>query len=557
MTNNSADENDRLMRRFESDLDSYHNSLPLMRRNPGPALYAVMAAYDSMFLPLREVSAQMDETAIGSRQAIRAIVQSINPALLWITSEWGAVCPDPAADVPLIDDGGNFLTHAREYFQLSAFHIMYSRGLMSVECDEEKRLVRFVRPTTRDFPDGFASAVVSQRATKRHDCDREQVTLAFMRWLSRASYRLERGRIHFTGPRALANKEIIDIANLFAMPEALELSDETDLIGFTMGEFRRFWLGLHGWSIAATELYLRLVDNGVAQERCMPTQIVSEREFFDTMSYLTELEPQVLESITSRLSYDVSDLKRDVFLQPLLSSSGSISWCPLWIKQSRPERNMLKLMSRSGTLGNAAATIIGSRERQMLNELGLLLAKKGGYDYKLNRLLRHEGQSSEVDLLAYNRKAPTEVLLVEAKAVLAVDDVAEVQSATEHFIKAQTQLERAIRILISMSNDRKRLTFPFVDWAHVTTYRPLVVTPDSTPLAQSDHNAVPVITLELIRTQLRNREFNSPTAIWEASQRKEWLNQFNLESEDFYSSIRIGVITYEVPARGVRSESEL
>lgn len=267
MINKASDENDRLLRKFERDLDLYHNSLPLMGRNPEAALYAVMAAYDSMLLPLRDISVQIDEKAIGSRQAIQAIIQSINPALLWITSEARAVCPDPAADADLIDDGGNFLTHARDYFQLSAFHIMYSRHLMPVECDEDSRLVRFIRPKAHDFPDGFVSAVVAELASKRPNSRRGEVSLAFNQWLSRAAYTLDRGRIHFTRPNAFASKEIVDVAGLFAMPETLELSDEIDLIGFTMGEFRSFWLGLHCWSIAATELYLQLVGNGVAQER--------------------------------------------------------------------------------------------------------------------------------------------------------------------------------------------------------------------------------------------------------------------------------------------------
>jgi hypothetical protein len=139
---------------------------------------------------------------------------------------------------------------------------------------------------------------------------------------------------------------------------------------------------------------------------------------------------------------------------------------------------------------------------------------------------------------------------------LAVDDVAEVQAATEQFVKAKSQLERAISVLGSMPEDRKRSLFPFVDWDQVKIYRPLVVTPDSSPLAEFDHDTVPAITLELIRTQLKTRDFKSPTAIWEASQRKEWLKAFNFEGEDFYSSIRIGSVTYEFPARGERFESE-
>lgn len=436
---NSAEENDRLLRLFEQQLDSYHMSLPLMRRPRATALYAVMAAYDSMLLPLRDVTSQIDDRAIGSRQAMRTIVESINPALFWITCAGESLTPEPAAHVDLIDDGGNFLTHARDYFQVSAFHIMYSRGLMSVECNAEKKTVRFIRPKTHAFPDGFASAVVAQRSNRRPE-RREEIVIAFNKWLASVSYRLHKGHIVLLKPMELARKEVDAVARLFAMPEMLELPDETNLIGFTMGDFRRFWVGLHSWSIAASELYLALISNGVAQERCMPTQIVPCSVFFESMIHLTGLTAQVIDNITNRLTYDTADVKRDVFLQPILRGPESVSWCPLWIKQSRPERNALKLMSRSPTLANSAATIIGGREQHMLKELGLLLAKRGGYDFKLNSRLRGKGQASELDLLAYNRRVPSEVLLVEAKAILAVDDVAEVQAATEQFRKAKLQL---------------------------------------------------------------------------------------------------------------------
>jgi hypothetical protein len=551
MVNNSSFENDRLLRLFERELDAFHQSFPIMRRTSQAALYAVMAAYDSMLLPLREISAQIDERAIGSRQAMRAIVQSINPALRWITAGNKLSHPKSSTEVDLIDEGGSLLNHARDYLILSAFHVMYSRGLMSVECDEAKKLVRFIRKQSH-FPDGFVSAVVAQRAQRQEQFNRPQLISAFNRWLPRVTYQLRDGRIVFKRMTEFAGSEIVEVAKLFAMPETLELADDTDLIGFTMGDFRRFWTALHSWSIAATELYLGLVGNGVAQERCMPTQILTWPEFSTAMSFLAELGPQVISEITHRLTYDTTDQKRDAFLQPLVVSSGWISWCPLLIKQSRPERNMLKLMSRSPTLCNAASTIIGGREGQMLKEIGLRLAKRSGYDYKLNTLIRGGGQSAELDLLAYNRKAPTEILLVEAKAVLAVDDVAEIQAATEQLWKAKRQLERSISILNIMPLERKQSLFPFVDWGRIETYRPLMITPDSSPLGEFTHDAVSVVTLEVFRTQFSNRDLKTPTAIWEACRSKEWLKPFNLDGEDFYSRMKVGSVTYEIPGKEQR-----
>lgn len=318
------------------------------------------------------------------------------------------------------------------------------------------------------------------------------------------------------------------------------MPDDADLVGFTMREFRRFWLALHSWSITASELYLDLAVGGVPQERCMPTQIVPERQFTETIVSITGLSAEVVNEILNRLTYDASDPKRDVFLQPLLRHSESVCWCPLVIKYSRPERNMLKLMSRSGRLSGAAANIIGGREAQMLKEFGRFLSKRAGYDYKINTTIRWSGQTSEIDLLAYNKRAPTEILLVEAKAILAVDDVGEVHSADEHMRKAKRQLERGVDILKTMPQERKEVLFRFVDWDQITVYRLLVITPDSSPLGGAPQEDVSVITLELLRTQLRNRDLKTPTALWEACKRKRWLKPFGLDGEDFYLNIKVG-----------------
>lgn len=138
--------------------------MPLMRRPAAARLYSLMAAYDGMFVSLRAASIHLDETAIGSIQRMRTVVQSLTPALLWVISGITPVFPEATADRDLIDDGGNFLLHANDYFQLSAFHVMYSRGLISVECDEERRLVRFVGPSHETFPHAFASGVLGSKS---------------------------------------------------------------------------------------------------------------------------------------------------------------------------------------------------------------------------------------------------------------------------------------------------------------------------------------------------------------------------------------------------------
>jgi hypothetical protein len=549
MTPERGNKHDSVLRRFERQvLDAHHRSLPLLRRPPGVALYGLMAAYDSSLLPIAAVTPHITPEAIGSMQRLKYIYESVNPATRWIVS--GNLIPDPvlAPNRALIEEGGELLSYARDYVQVAIFHVMYGHDLVTAETDENKRVVRFIPPDGSSFPYGFAESTLGQMANDTRDAERAEAVKAAKPLIEGLPYSLDRGHIRLDG-RELLSPQVNALVESIIPREPVELSDEANLSGFTMWQLRAFWRGLLGWSAVCSGLYLSLATGGVPQEECMPTQVIPRAEFHERMQMLSGLDPDTVARIVDRLSYDWQSPKSELLLQPLLTSRNFVSWCPLAVQISKYERNALKVMSRAEALRDAAATLIGSREKLMLNQVGLLLAKKGKFDFKLNRTLRHEDQRAELDLLAYNRKAPSELLLIEAKAVLAVDDVGEVVAATKEFKKAQGQLRRAEALLRAMPAAQKRDIYPFVDWGRAETFRLLVVTPDSNAQAEFDHSEIPLITLELMQTQLRYRDYKSPTAVWEACKRKAWMEPLTLTGADFYKEIKIGSVTYGIPLR--------
>ena len=170
------------------------------------------------------------------------------------------------------------------------------------------------------------------------------------------------------------------------------------------------------WSGVCSRLFLLLVTEGRAQEECIPTQVLTRAKFLDNMEILSGLDAQIIQAIVERLSYRTErNVRSDIFLQPLLCGNNSISWSPVVVGLSKIERNMLKLLSRDPSMQNLAATMIGSREKTMLREMGATLPRKGGYDFKLNKTLQYMDRKGELDLLAYNRKYPDQILLIEGK----------------------------------------------------------------------------------------------------------------------------------------------
>ena len=112
-------------------------------------------------------------------------------------------------------------------------------------------------------------------------------------------------------------------------------------------------------------------------------------------------------------------------------------------------------MSRTKSLQDHAATLIGSREGHMLRELGGLLSRRGKTAYKLTTSIAIGENKGEVDFLAYNQKFPDELLIVEGKAVLGVNEVNEVDAATKEMQGGQQQLTNVKSILARMSDGER------------------------------------------------------------------------------------------------------
>ncbi len=196
------------------------------------------------------------------------------------------------------------------------------------------------------------------------------------------------------------------------------------------------------------------------------------------MQTLSGLPSDCVEAITLRLTYDDRTEWPEVFQQPLFCGPKTVAWSVSVPQSSKYLRNMLKLMSRTKALGKQAATLIGSREGAMLRELGDEFSHKGRCAFKLNTPIQDGDKQGEIDLLMYNCKLPEELLVIEGKAVLGVDEINEVDAATKEMQRAQQQLRKAIDILKFLPNDEKAKLFRFVNWSMVKDIYGVVVAAD-------------------------------------------------------------------------------
>lgn len=523
--------------------------MPIWRLPSPEALYSILAAYDSMVVVLIEVeSRRASFTHIGPYQHLKMIDEGLVYALRWLADgrPFDSIQPTDAA--ASIDMAGRLLQHAAEYALVAMFHVLYSRGGIGVHADEAKRVVRFEpqdlgRHPWHTFADRFS--VYDRRRPVS-----ASIFAALHNYISRVAYDRVSGRIVLRQPLALVDPGVRTFATLAIPHEPLPLADDTDLVGFSLGQFRAFWISLFSWSQVLIALFLDLVyKHREQQSTCMPTQVLPLSDFVTVMATISGLAPSVVERIVERLSYDPTLPKADIFLNPLVRLGPIVSWSPLSVTLSRAERNLLKAMARRPELKHHADTVIGRREKPLLRELGLLLAQRGAYSYKLFTNVSIGGESGEIDLLASTRRAPNEILIVEGKAVLAVGDVSEGLGATAELLHAQHQVHAAIRLLQKLPSEHRRALYPFVKWEHVAAFRPLIVTPDS-PLGHAvDESITPVVTLDSFKAHVRRKSYKSPTTLCQVCRDKPWLARFSAGPLS-YEPVTIGDVTYELPFVG-------
>jgi hypothetical protein len=548
------DPNDPL-RRFEADLDTHHETLALWNQPRDIALAAVLSAFDiSIALRTDPIGDSLDGAA--TMQHTKYLDEGFVFAMRWLFPT-GSTIPDPSRTLSAnsVQQAITFLRHASTYALLFDFHTMYSRDLATAIVDESSRHVRFeVAQTRTNRWFGFAECrayEVSETLARTPEVD-AAISAVSMR-MHEMRYRTTSTGIAYDSYNFLDWDDVRRLAASTTVDETLALEAGEDLGGFTVGEFREFWVTLRGWGFTTIGLYGALRQRGVPEPSCVSTQSLHRDTFIDVIHTKSGLALRVVEQIVARLSYgQPTNAQPDIFLQPLIVGE-RITFSPLLIELSKYERNMLKLMAAMPTLKDIAANLIGSRERRLSETLGLLLAKRGSFDFQCNQSICVDDRRSEIDLLAWNQTSPNELLLVESKAILEPDEVAQVDEAGKKIAEAQQQINEAADILMAMPIEQRRQIFRFVDWSAVTTIRKVVLTASTLPDVGYDEESVPVITLRAAQASMRHRHFRTPSSFWSACRDKQWLQEL-IGADAGHRTIRVGDVRYEIPVDRVGTQ---
>lgn len=535
-------------RGYEHRLDNYYKSLDLWGRPRPEALYSIMTVLDAILLvPL--ISPAPPAMSGGMAQKLKSAEDGVAQSVRWLVA-CGDTTANSTLDGKLIEEGHFFSMHAAEYANIADFFKMYGRGWATAKVDLAVKSVRFdpVKGAGRSDVVAWYEQAQSlrERGLESALAMKADDILAAQRAYSSLPYELSDGHIVIKEFPVNFIDRVFTTLKPHEEAELLPIKRNKNMIGFTIEQYWQFMLAITAWSQALVMRYKQCFMNGVPQNTCMPTQVINEDHLVETIRFLSNLPVEIVRSILDRLTLKPS-AKADIIITPFLRGGGVVCWSPAIILKYRHERNLLKMMAR-GTkeMRDHAATVNGERCRQLGVIIGNKFAKYG-YNYKLDISVTDGNDATDIDVLLFNAKFPTEVLLVESKALVAPDEINEVYEATQALRHAQEQLARAKKILEVMSSEQKNKKAAFVKWDSVRKIYGVVVCSDGEPHSIYDHQLYPAVNVGTLRSRFRSQDFRKPSRFWQACVDRPWLaKEIRIESKE-HADIVVDGITFQIP----------
>lgn len=560
----SKSQDERLFRQYEQQLDKRHREMPLFAMNAGQALIALLSVYDrgSFFdfvgmANLYTESPTAPQLNAGERLDEKYTEDGLSQALQWIDPTNIGTPLKLGLDKSTIVAASKMLTWASGYVSIADAHKAKGQGILSVSVDEANKQVAFAYGSDNAARSALRNMAIASRTSNRDMRDIEQLSeqdagelLAIIDDISE----IVDGRIVIDPAVVFDRIELTRFSKLLGQSHVFTLSDSDQIGEFcTMAEFRKFVIAIKAWSVSATFAFItksgqRLMGKGrdIGDRYFAPTQIMPVEEFYRVMASVTGLDIGRTKTIAALLSYDDRTSWTDIFLQPLITVGHEICWSTTVVQNSSMDRNLLRLLARTKATKKVADNLIGGRARELARLVGKHLQARCGYQFKLEVEVNSGGEEGDIDLLAYSTKYPSEVLIVECKAILAADEIVEVAAATKEMKKGQSQLRKISRILGRLSNEEKTKIFPFVNWSAVENTFHIVMTSDTEPGVGYDMGEIPAISFQALKLLFDDRQLRRPGTVYRRIRNEPWLDNHST-SEVGTTKIAAGNISYLIP----------
>ena len=534
-------------------LDKYHESLPLWSVTPGNSIFGLLALHDS-FILAESVSAllsssrkHMTQSMVMRDPMVRSMQEGVSQAMRWLVARDASVGAVPIDQDGLVNQAYEFVSHAEKYVSLSDLHKMYGRGLADVEVSRSPATVTFSVPSVHGAHSGVETAARMSILQARNSAARNTpARMNVLNALAGCPARCVEGRIVLDDPGSAVTSQNVEAIQAIAINDMVEISGSTRLADFDLCQFDLIWTCLWIWSFCAQENYVKRALRGDRQSAMWPTQVNRTEDVVRVISDATAVPRDTVQSVLYRMAFDSRLPSPDLWLQPLIfnGSRSVIGWSARLFLVSRARRNLLKLLARVGfsdQVANAVGQLADPTAERLVSKL-----KKYDFAVKCNLEVSACGESGEIDILAWHRKARSELLIVECKGALPPDEVAEVAAISQLAGAAKAQLEKCIRILQRTDPGVLASRCPNVPWREITSIHGLIVFFEGVPGQDFSNDPFPATDLPAIMDGASSSMFRSPSRLVSSLGADAWQGRVRAVSRGF-DEIDLGQVTYRVP----------
>lgn len=366
---------------------------------------------------------------LGIGQAVRWI--NLTPKTTQFISEGSYKAAD--------DMAAELLISAIDYYRISQEFVAWSRGLIKAEIDEEKKIIRFSPPNGYDFHQLMLNDF--QFHTQAQDLDifpYNEALTEFRNWF--------KGIDLFNPPLAASmdwtvalESKILPIflekLDAIILPEC---SPETDLAGYTLKEYRKFYalLSINFHFIRWSE---NIIDQ-IQEENPFGSNPIrmEQEEAYLFYSIITDLSPGVVKAIITDLTFDHRNFHTSLLIQPFVRSRNNQLYI---LPNSFPmvdANRMLTGALNKGVKKPVYDRLINKIEQQQLNGLVDLFTGLGMQVIK-ERNVKVMGRVFSPDLIVVDRNS-RQILIIDYKHFLSPLGASEVHYRMKEIDKAIIQV---------------------------------------------------------------------------------------------------------------------
>lgn len=377
-------------------------------------------------------------------------IDGLGHCFRWISREpqHQIILPD-SSPLTLNKDTAEFLKWGINYSKLFVAHVSWSRGLLSAQINEEKKEITFSYPN--DFDKAFlatqyvAHYVLNKRSLNLIPLD--QLNFGYIEWYKELVSQIIRGEFDINITKF---KDTYDTVLSWLRTTIFpEIASNTDLKGYTLEDFRRFYAALYILSFYTSRIEndLSFLDSHIFA--------LSKSDMILRLSKLCDIRPENVGEILENFIFDYSKDHSSLTVQPFVQSKKGNVFLLL---------RLLRLVNPSETLATALVKgkkqkiydpIITSLEKANLEIISRKFSKAGYQILKPEKEIKNtSGAKITPDLIIYD-KSFNKLLIIDYKHFLIPVNSSDVGSKIK---EGRDQVRNYIKFIRNDKSSIEKLT---------------------------------------------------------------------------------------------------